>query len=122
MKAVARPALVVFTLTLCPALFGLTPGLTIDYPADASLFPPDIAAPTFLWRDDSPATAWRISIQFTGAAPLSYLSAGPRVRLGPIDQDCISTTNRLPTVDPRQRSWKPAPATWAAAMAVSPSA
>jgi tetratricopeptide (TPR) repeat protein len=113
MKAVARPALVLFALMLCPALFGVPPGLTIDYPSDASLFPPDIAAPTFLWRDESPATAWRISIQFTGAAPLSYLSDGPRVRLGPIDQDCISTTNRLPTVDPRQRSWKPGTSTWA---------
>jgi tetratricopeptide (TPR) repeat protein len=112
MGAVARPALVVFTLTLCPALFGLAPGLTIDYPAEGSLFPPDIAAPTFLWHDATPATSWRISIQFTGAPPLSYVSNGPRARLGPIDQDCISTTNRLPTADPSQRTWKPSAATW----------
>ena len=25
--------------------------ITIDYPAEKSIFPPDIAAPTFLWRD-----------------------------------------------------------------------
>jgi len=25
--------------------------ITIDYPAEGSIFPPEITAPTFLWRD-----------------------------------------------------------------------
>src|ERR1035441_3119444 len=39
--------------------------IAIDYPAEGSVFPPDIAAPTFLWRDADPsATSWRI--EFAG--------------------------------------------------------
>ncbi len=39
--------------------------LTIRYPYDGSLFPPEIAPTTFVWRDiDSGANAWRIRIEF----------------------------------------------------------
>ena len=41
--------------------------LTIDYPLDGSIFPPDFAAPTFLWRDEDPGvTNWTIEVQFAG--------------------------------------------------------
>src|ERR1035438_3928572 len=47
---------------LCLAGLGLEPAyaqngtlpILIDYPADGSVFPPDMAAPTFLWRDPAP--------------------------------------------------------------------
>ncbi len=92
-----------------------TPPLTIEYPAEGSLFPPDFASPTFVWRDASPAAAWRIDIAFaSGAAPLRFITNGPRLRPGEIDPDCVSTSNQPPPFDSRQRSWKPGPATWAA--------
>lgn len=47
------------------------------------------------------------------AAPMRFFSHGPVPRLGEIDRDCISTTNELPKVDRRQRSWQPAAAEWA---------
>ena len=45
--------------------------LTVDYLAEGSIFPPDISAPVFLWRDAVPnVTAWRIDIAFAdGGAP-----------------------------------------------------
>jgi tetratricopeptide (TPR) repeat protein len=91
------------------------PPLAIDYPPEGAVFPPDFAPPTFLWRDTSAATGWRIDVAFSSSgAPLRYTSAGPRARVGEIDPDCVSTTNRPPTVDARQRTWRPAAATWRA--------
>ena len=51
-------------------------GLEIIYPLDASVFPPEIAAPTFRWRDKDPkADAWLIAIEFTGGKePLKALT------------------------------------------------
>src|ERR1022692_9911 len=53
--------------------------ITVDYPSEGSIFPPDITAPTFLWRDPSePATTWHIQIVF--AAGTSKLSSPPAGR------------------------------------------
>jgi len=38
--------------------------LTILYPREQTLFPADIAAPTFRWKDSSGASAWRITVRF----------------------------------------------------------
>jgi tetratricopeptide (TPR) repeat protein len=39
--------------------------LTISYPLDQTLFPPDIVPPTFRWKDNSPTpNTWLISIKF----------------------------------------------------------
>jgi tetratricopeptide (TPR) repeat protein len=109
---VVRAAFIALTLVLSALPFD-TPGLTIDYPAAGSLFPPDFAPPTFLWRDSTNAVSWRIDISFvSAAAPLRFTSNGPRLQLGEIDEDCISTTNALPQVDPEQRAWTPTPAAW----------
>jgi len=113
MKELVRAILLTLALVLPVVLSAGTPGLAIDYPAEGSLFPPDIAAPTFLWRDTTKASTWRIDVSFaSGRPPLRLISNGPHVRVGEIDRDCISTTNELPTVDPRQRAWKPAAAMW----------
>ncbi|MHB1309545.1 MAG: hypothetical protein ACYDC1_08325 [Limisphaerales bacterium] len=64
------------------------PGLTILYPFDEALFPPEIAAPTFRWRDSTPGgDSWAISLHFPD--DLSPL----RVRVGTPE-------------------WCPDPATW----------
>ena len=39
--------------------------ITIDYPLEDSVFPPEITPPTFIWRDAAKsATHWRIEISF----------------------------------------------------------
>ena len=44
---------------------GTYDNLTIHYPLDETLFPPDIVAPTFRWEDDdSGADTWLITITF----------------------------------------------------------
>jgi len=109
---VARGTVIELWLIFSAVTFAGAPGLTIDYPAEGALFPPDFAPPTFLWHDATAATAWRIEVSFASGPPLRIVSSGPHPQLGEIDTDCISSTNKLPTVDPRQRSWKPPAAVW----------
>jgi tetratricopeptide (TPR) repeat protein len=64
---VARLAYAADTLSQPPvsSQAGDTPRLTILYPFNEALFPPEIAAPVFRWRTDPPSTNnWRIEIRF----------------------------------------------------------
>ena len=93
--------------------------ITVDYPADQSIFPPEITPPTFLWRDsDKTATTWRIDVAFADGSPaLKVTSPGERMQVGEIDERCISSTNELPKLTPQQaeaHTWKPDPAMWTA--------
>ena len=115
-----------FTLIVLAAQWGgppplqAQPGLaamTVDYPLENSLFPPDIVAPTFLWRDPVAANnAWRVEITFAnGSPPVRLDIAGETNRVGEIDPRCIAPTNRPPELTAEQaaaRIWKPDPATW----------
>ena len=93
--------------------------ITIDYPLKGSIIPPDMSAPTFLWRDPaSVSTSWTIDLVFSGGAPAMHLqSKGELMQVGEIDKRCISNTNKLPELTPEQaaaHTWKPDAATWAA--------
>ena len=93
--------------------------ITVDYPADGSIFPPDITAPTFLWRDPvAAATSWRVEITFAdGSAALQVNAPGERLRIGEIDRNAIGITNELPKLTPQQaaaRTWTPDAQAWAA--------
>lgn len=93
--------------------------VTVDYPLEGSMFPPEIAAPTFLWRDDSQSSKeWQVDVTFAGGEPaIQVKTLGKHLQIGEIDQRCISTTNQLPKLSPElavARSWKPDPETWAA--------
>jgi tetratricopeptide (TPR) repeat protein len=93
--------------------------IAVDYPLNGSVFPPDMAAPTFLWRDPSPtAASWQIDISFAnGSASLHVSAKGEPMRVGEIDKRCISNTNKLPELTPEQaaaHTWKPDAETWAA--------
>jgi tetratricopeptide (TPR) repeat protein len=93
--------------------------ITIDYPAEGSIFPPDICAPTFLWRDANPnASAWRIEVRFAdGAKPLKVTAPGPLMKVGEIDPRAVGNTNKLPELTPEQaasHTWSPDAATWEA--------
>ncbi len=93
--------------------------ITVDYPEDGSIFPPEITPPTFLWRDDSDsASVWTIDVAFSdGSAGIHARSAGERLRIGEIDPRCVSASNEPPKLTPQQaaaRTWIPDAATWEA--------
>jgi tetratricopeptide (TPR) repeat protein len=105
-------------IVLACAQNGTAP-IVIDYPADGSVFPPDMAAPTFLWRDPAPdAVSWRIDVSFAdGSAAIHVAAKGERMHVGEIDPRCVSSTNRPPSLTPQQaaaHTWIPDPADWAA--------
>jgi tetratricopeptide (TPR) repeat protein len=94
-----------------------TQTLIIDYPLEGSIFPPDLAPPTFLWRDSTDrGAAWTIEARFaSGAAPLRAVSRGERMQPGEIDPRCVAETNQPPALTPEQaaaHTWKPDAALW----------
>ncbi|MGA2259415.1 MAG: hypothetical protein ABSG53_32475, partial [Thermoguttaceae bacterium] len=88
--------------------------ILIDYPAQGSLFPPEITSPTFLWRDET-AALWRIEIVFSdGTPPLRVTSSGEKMRVGEIDSSFTGFVP--PDLTPEQaasHTWKPDEKTWA---------
>jgi tetratricopeptide (TPR) repeat protein len=93
--------------------------VTIDYPEDGSIFPPEITPPVFLWRDSAKtATWWRIDVSFAdGSAGIHATSKGEPPRIGKIDPDCVANTNEPPRLTPQQaaaHTWIPDRLTWAA--------
>jgi tetratricopeptide (TPR) repeat protein len=98
---------------------GAPAAITVDYPEEGSLFPPEITAPTLLWRDAAEsAAAWEIAIVFgDGSAEIRTRSSGERLRIGETDPRCFSTTNEPPKLTALQaaaHTWTPDPETWAA--------
>ena len=97
--------------------FGEPVSITIDYPAEGSIFPPEFPAPTWLWRDaGDKATSWEISIAFSdGSPPIKTESAGERMRIGESDPRCVSSSNRPSALTPEQaaaHTWTPETAFW----------
>ncbi len=91
--------------------------IIIDYPSEGSVFPPEITAPTFLWRDPSgTATTWHIQIVFaTGGPDIQLQSPGELLRVGEIDDSYGGFVP--PTLTAEQaaaHTWKPDGATWTA--------
>jgi tetratricopeptide (TPR) repeat protein len=53
--------------------------LTINYPLDETLFPPEIVSPTFRWNDDSGSDTWLVNISFQdGKAGMNVLANEPK--------------------------------------------
>ena len=102
-------------LTLAPAQ--QAPRIVVDYPEDGSIFPPDFAPPTFLWRDAHAATnAWELEIAFDDGAPAIHLtSRGEPMHVGEIDPRTVAETNQMPKLTPElaaAHTWKPDAETW----------
>jgi tetratricopeptide (TPR) repeat protein len=96
---------------------GTPAAITVDYPRDGSIFPPEITAPTFLWHDASKtANQWLIEISFAdGSVPLHFVSRGEKPAIGEIDPRCISSTNEPPKLTPEMadsHSWAPDAISW----------
>jgi tetratricopeptide (TPR) repeat protein len=93
--------------------------ITIDYPAPGAVFPPDIAPPTFLWRDPALAAKfWLIEITFPDHSPVFKIkSRGERMDIGEIDERCAKAGAPPPTLTPLEaeaHAWKPDTAVWTA--------
>src|SRR5579872_3408242 len=91
--------------------------ITIDYPSNHTLFPPDFAPPTFQWRDaDSASTVWRIRVSFADrSSDIEIKSNGERMQIGRIDERCAKAGAVPPTLSPEQaagHAWKPDATTW----------
>jgi hypothetical protein len=93
--------------------------LRVDYPAEGSVFPPEFPAPLILWRDSvSRATEWTVDAIFADGGPPIHMEArGERMRLGPSDPRCVSSTNQPPKLTAEQaeaHSFRPDVETWRA--------
>jgi Flp pilus assembly protein TadD len=88
--------------------------LTIDYPLNGSLFPPEITPPTFLWHDPiTSATIWSIDVSFAKSGnPIHISAAGEPFRLGAIDAQAGPELDITPEQS-STRTWKPDTETWA---------
>ena len=98
---------------------GRPAAITVDYPANGSVFPPEITPPTFLWRDAAvDATAWTIDVTFTDGAPAIHVkSAGEPMHIGEIDPEAVSANNELPKLTREQaaaHTWTPDASAWEA--------
>jgi len=96
--------------------------ISIDYPEEGSVFPPGITPPTFLWRDAA-GTSWSFDVSFADQAPAIHaLAKGERMRIGPIDPDCVEDPDDQPKLTAQQAAtwtWTPDAETWAAIQAHS---
>jgi tetratricopeptide (TPR) repeat protein len=104
---------------VCPAVAAAKrAAILIDYPMKDTVFPPDISAPTFLWRDDSrTAKAWAVEISFgEGGRKLRLEAAGTPYTTGELDPRAVAETNEPPKLTAEQaasRTWTPDPEVWA---------
>jgi Flp pilus assembly protein TadD len=91
--------------------------LTIDYPADGSIFPPEITSPTFLWHEeDKTATHWVVEVRFADHTPAIRIdAAGEYQQMGEIDPEAGTGDLLIPLTPEQaaQRTWKPDAASWA---------
>lgn len=90
--------------------------IVIDYPLEGSIFPPDMEAPAFVWRETAEgATAWRVAVRFADGGTLEAAAEGERLKVGEIDERCVGPTNRLPELTEEEaaaRTWRPPAAVW----------
>jgi len=94
-------------------------GVTIDYPLDESIFPPEILSPTFLWHDSTDSVdGWLVDITFSDApCHLHILVPGMPPPEGDVDPLAISSSNEIYRGTPYQQSakaWKPDATIWSA--------
>lgn len=88
----------------------------MEYPADGSIFPPDIAPPTFLWPDTRQARTWIIEVSFAERArPIRVRSTGEKMTPGELDASCVGADPPgLLSELAEAHAWKPGSEAWAA--------
>lgn len=89
--------------------------LTIDYPRDGTLFPPDIVAPTMLWHEPTTnADTWLITIAFTSTAQRFYILCDGARPKPVIDPDCVTPKNTYQEDEYQAaaKGWSPSQRVW----------
>jgi Flp pilus assembly protein TadD len=88
--------------------------ITIDYPLEGSIFPPEITPPTFLWHDASEtATRWVVEVTFTKRSDRIRMELpGEFMKVGESDPRAGDPAVLSPTLA-TARTWKPDEQTWA---------
>jgi tetratricopeptide (TPR) repeat protein len=90
--------------------------ITIDYPFDNTVFPPDMVAPTFLWHDSqNQSDRWLIDISFDGNPYHIYSLTEGKQAEQVIDQEAISPTNedyKRSDYDISAKAWTPDEDLW----------
>ena len=89
--------------------------ILIDVPASKTIYPPDIVAPQFAWRDNNTAsTVWRIEIVFGGhARPIKVWASGEKMQVGALDTSLSGyVPPRLTPEQQQMHTWRPDDKTW----------
>ncbi|MGA3370406.1 MAG: tetratricopeptide repeat protein [Terracidiphilus sp.] len=91
-----------------------TAKITIDYPLEGSIFPPEITPPTFLWHDPNEAAKrWVVEVSFAHQPEkIRQETPGDFMKPGESDSragDAAELSPELATA----RTWKPDEETWA---------
>ena len=92
--------------------------LTVDYPIDETIFPPEIVPPTFLWHEPTEqADTWLVDVALAeGSDHVYVLSPGNPPPAGEIDPESIANSNEIYQPTPYQasaKSWTPEEDVWA---------
>jgi len=92
--------------------------ITIDYPAEGAIFPPEITPPVFVWRDeDDTAKLWIIDVSFGDRSHgIQARSRGEQRPIGEIDERCAKAGAVAPQLTPNElagHSWTPDDDMWA---------
>lgn len=89
--------------------------ITIDYPLDESIFPPDFVSPTFLWHDEETLDRWLFEFSWPDGRSIYVVASGAPPPTGEIDPRAISDTNEIYQLTPYQasaRAWTPDESLW----------
>jgi len=92
--------------------------LAVDYPPDEAVFPPDMAAPTFVWSDPAPkADTWLIDVARRGAEQHLYVLTQGATPARAKDDDPRTASKAAveynpPTPAVPLRRWMPDDETW----------
>jgi Flp pilus assembly protein TadD len=88
--------------------------ISIDYPLNGSVFPPEITPPTFLWHDpESAVKHWMIEVSFAdGSKSIRVRAVGEPLQVGEIDPGAGPALELTPD-QATTRTWKPDGETWA---------
>jgi len=82
-------------------------GLTIRYPLNETLFPPEIVPPTFRWKDDkSGCDRWLITIKFQDDAGLATADRGMRNAEPEIGKGRLNFLTHYPKWTPEAGEWE----------------
>lgn len=93
---------------------GQTATITIDYPLEGSVFPPEITAPVFLWRDSSEeARRWVVDVSSAGQSErIRVESPGEYMRNGVTDPQAGPAWQLTPE-QAKTHTWQPDAEAWA---------